>query len=185
MIRASLLLIAIVALFPLRTSPTMAAARTEPSPEAVRNEAAMALIEIPWQQLKYDIVFLPARRGFRAMTFSQEHKIEIYARPDDDSLRLARTIAHELGHAIDLTYNTTKSRKKWKQLRGIDASTPWFGCNRCSDHNTPAGDFAETFALLLFGPDGFSARIAPPPTADQIPELAAFFPKGFIPAEGR
>jgi len=60
------------------------------------------------------------------------------------------------------------------EARGIDPETPWFGCNRCSDFNTPAGDFAETFAFLMLGPGNFSGRIAAAPTAKQIPALKAF-----------
>jgi hypothetical protein len=141
-----------------------------------REEQALALIGFPWQKLQYDIVFLPPRRGFRAMTLSKENRIEIYARPGDDSHHVAYDIAHELGHAIDLTTNTRETRQKWLEVRGIDASTPWFGCDSCSDYNTPAGDFAETFALLLFGAEHFRGRIAPPPTKDQIPAIIPFFP---------
>lgn len=140
-----------------------------------RQQAALALIPFHWQQLKYDIVFLGPRPGIRAMTFSDEHRIEIYARPQDDVRLLAYDIAHELGHAIDMTYNTHETRKRWMQLRGIDPATPWFGCDRCTDFATPAGDFAETFALILFGPKEFRGRIAPPPTAKQIPALVSFF----------
>lgn len=141
-----------------------------------QQQAALALIPFPWQRLKYDIVFLQPRVGFRAMTFPAKHRIEIYARPKDDVHLLAYDIAHELGHAMDVTYNTVETRKKWMELRGIDTATPWFGCDKCSDFSTPAGDFAETFALLLFGPKEFRGRIAPPPAAQQIPFLLPFFP---------
>jgi hypothetical protein len=107
---------------------------------------------------------------------SRTKTIEVYARPADDVQTLASDIAHELGHAIDLTYNTAASRADWKRARGIDPATPWFGCNRCSDYSTPAGDFAETFSLLLLSPGNFRGRIAPRPTAEQIPILKQFFP---------
>jgi hypothetical protein len=100
----------------------------------------------------------------------------VYARPQDDVDLLAFDIAHELGHAIDVTYNTAETRRQWMKARGIDPNTPWFGCNRCSDYKTPSGDFAETFALLLVGPKYFRGRIAPAPTPDQIPGLTRFFP---------
>ena len=141
-----------------------------------RQEAVLALIPFPWQQLKYDIVFMPPRPGVRAMIFSAAHRIEVYARAQDDNRLIAYDIAHELGHAIDLTYNTDEIRKQWMQLRGIDPSTTWFGCDRCSDYSTPAGDFAETFALIVFGPKQFKGRIAAAPTAEQISTLLPFFP---------
>ena len=142
---------------------------------ASRDEAALSLIPFFWQHLHYDIVFLPPQRGVRAMIFPAEHRIEVYARPSDDARRVAYDIAHELGHAIDMTFNTAETRRKWMAVRGIDPATPWFGCSRCTDFNTPAGDFAETFALLLLGPGNFSGRIAPPPTAEQITALRPFF----------
>jgi hypothetical protein len=147
-----------------------------------RPQAALDLIPIAWQQLHYDIVFMPPRPGFRAMTIPSKHRIEVYARREDSVELLAYDIAHELGHAIDLTYNTGETRRQWMESRGIAPGTPWFGCNRCSDYNTPAGDFAETFALLLRGPQFFRSRIAAPPTSDQLPSLLRFFPKDFLPA---
>lgn len=149
------------------------------SPEMMRNTAALALISFPWQVLKYQIVFKDPQTGYRAMTYPRQHRIEIYARPGDDATQLARDIAHELGHAVDVTYNTPKSRKKWMEIRRIDPATPWFACDKCSDFNSPSGDFAETFALLQVGGDSFSGRIAARPTAKDIPLLLSFF--SFLP----
>jgi len=157
--------------------PEAALARPKSIPDPIHYEAALALIHFPWQQLGYEIVFMPPQRGYRAMTFARTHRIEIYVRPGDTAELLAFDIAHELGHVIDLTQNTSDIRAKWMESRGIDPSTPWFGCNRCSDLKTPAGDFAETFALLLFGAKNYSGKIAPAPTKDQIPVLYEFFPK--------
>jgi hypothetical protein len=69
------------------------------------------------------------------------------------------------------------------RLRGINPDTAWFGCDRCSDYNTPAGDFAETFALVLCGPKYFRGRIAGKPTPEQISSIVQFFPKEFLPSE--
>jgi hypothetical protein len=149
--------------------------------EPFHPESALELISIPWQGLGYEIVFMPPRSGFRAMTLPGQHRIEVYARPQDDLDLLAYDIAHEIGHAVDLRYNTAETRRQWMQLRGIDPATAWFGCDRCSDYNTPAGDFAETFALLLRGPKYFRGRIAARPTLEQIPNLTHFFPKDFLP----
>jgi hypothetical protein len=152
-----------------------AAAGTVSASQDPRLQAALALIDFPWKELGYEIVVRPPRRGFRAMTFTRKKRIEIYARPGDDALTLAYDIAHELGHAIDLTHNNKATRKEWMKARGIDPSTPWFGCNRCSDFKTPSGDFAETFSLILLGPEHFKGRIAPRPTSEQIPLLTRFF----------
>jgi hypothetical protein len=150
---------------------------------APRPAVALEMIQVPWQELGYEIVFMPPRPGFRAMTLPAKHRIEVYARPQDDVEMLAFDIAHELGHALDLTYNTAETRRHWMEVRGIDSETAWFGCDRCSDYNTPAGDFAETFALLLRGPKYFRSRIAAPPTSEQAHVLARFFPEGFLPLQ--
>ena len=143
--------------------------RTQSRPEAV-----LGLIHYPWQQLGYEVVFLPARAGFRAMTMSERHRIEIYMRSGDRLRDTAYDVAHELGHAFDLEYNDEDRHSRWCVLRGIDPSTPWFGCNRCPDYDTPAGDFAETFAFLLLGPGNYHSLMAAPPNLDEIPQLAAF-----------
>jgi hypothetical protein len=147
-----------------------------------RPESALDLLQIPWQKLGYQIVFMSPQPGFRAMTLPGKHRIEVYVRPQDDVDLLAYDIAHELGHAIDVTYNTAETRRQWMQARGINPGTAWFGCDRCSDYNTPAGDFAETFALVLCGPKYFRSRIAGKPTAEQIAALVQFFPKEFLPS---
>jgi hypothetical protein len=173
MSRVFAILIVILATFRIGTAePAVNFTR----PALVREKAALALIGFPWQELQYDIFFMAPRLGVRAMTFSREHRIEIYVRPNDDAHLLAYDIAHELGHAFDLMRNTGEIRKKWMEARGIDPATPWFGCSGCSDFNTPAGDFAETFAFFLLGPGHFAGRIAAPPSVEQIPAFASFFP---------
>ena len=151
------------------------------SAEPFRPESALDLIQIPWKQLGYDIVFMPPRPGFRAMTLTGQRRIEVYARPQDDTALLVYDIAHEIGHAIDVTYNTARSRKEWMQARGINSNTQWFGCDRCSDYKTPAGDFAETYAAILCGSKYFRGRIAPLPSAEGMAKLAHFFPKDLLP----
>src|SRR5262245_21692221 len=85
-----------------------------------RPESILASIQIPWQQLGYDIVFKPPQHGYRAMTFPAKHRIEVYQRPEDSLDLLMYDIAHELGHVIDVTYNTEESRKRWMRARGIN-----------------------------------------------------------------
>lgn len=139
-----------------------------------KRQEVLALIHYPWQKLGYEIVFLTPRPGYRAMTISDKKRIEVYVRQGDDVELLAFDVAHELGHAFDLEHNDGKRRNRWRELRGIDPSVPWFGCNRCPDYQTPAGDFAETFALLLLGPTNYHSRVASVPTKEEIPVLAQF-----------
>jgi hypothetical protein len=154
------------------------------APRPFQPESTLEMLQIPYESLGYEIVFMPPRAGYRAMTIPARHRIEVYARPQDDPELLAYDIAHELGHVVDVTYNTAETRKEWMKLRGIDPSTPWFGCNRCSDYSTPAGDFAETFALVLRGPKYYRSKMAPRPTTpEQIRAIAEFFPAELLPGD--
>lgn len=152
-------------------SPT--ATSPDPASERFRKEV-LTLIRFPYKKLGYEIAFMGPRPGYRAMTISDKRRIEIYNRPGDSPLVTAYDLAHELGHAVDLDSNNAERRNRWRELRGIDPEAAWFGCNRCPDYNTPAGDFAETFAFLLLGPGNYHSRMALPPTNDQISALAAF-----------
>jgi hypothetical protein len=139
-----------------------------------RLQTILGLIHYPWQALGYDVVLLGPRPGFRAMTISDRRRIEIYMRNGENPLDIAYDLAHELGHAFDLERNDDVRRARWCVLRGIDPAAPWFGCNRCPDYSTPAGDFAETFAYLLLGPGNYHSRMAPAPTDKEVTELATF-----------
>ncbi len=145
-----------------------------PAFEKDRKQAVLSLIHYPYQELGYSIVFMGSRLGYRAMTLTAKHRIEIYVRPGEGVMNQAFDLAHELGHAFDLKYNTEERRRKWRQLRGIRSSAPWFGCDACPDYSTPAGDFAETFAYLLLGPGNFHSLIAAAPKPDQVEQLAEF-----------
>ncbi len=171
--RAAALLVVILSCFGLTANAS----------EPPRPDAVLSLIPFDWHALNYEIAFLGPRVGIRAMTFPSKHKIEVYVRSGDDPHLIAFDIAHELGHAIDFTYNTAESRKNWMAARGIDSSAPWFGCNQCSDFDTPAGDFAETFALLVYGPEYFRGRIASAPQQDKLQSLRRFFPAGIFQAD--
>jgi len=145
-----------------------------PAFEQDRKQAVFALIHYPYQELGYSIVFMGSRLGYRAMTLTAKHRIEIYVRQGEGVMNQAFDLAHELGHAFDLKYNTEERRRKWRQLRGIRSSAAWFGCDACPDYSTPAGDFAETFAYLLLGPGNFHSLIAAAPKPDQVEQLAEF-----------
>ncbi len=158
---------------PVVTNPPVSA-ELETEWALSKKQQALALIHYPWQKLGYEIVFLGPRTGYRAMTISDRKRIEVYVRPGDDLELLAFDLAHEIGHAFDLERNNGTRRNHWRELRGISESVPWFGCNRCPDYQTPAGDFAETFALLLLGPENYHSRIALAPTPEEMPDLADF-----------
>ena len=144
--------------------------------EARRPPDVLAGLSYPWQKLGYSVTFLPARRGVLGATYLEDRRIEIYVRPDQTPLQLAHVIGHELGHAVDATYGTPERRKEWMRLRGIDPTLEWWGCLGCRDYATPAGDFAEVFALWLAGPgSGFNGRLVGPPLQEDMHLLTRFF----------
>lgn len=155
--------------------PTPAAPPTPP-PEVVGGPEVLAGLDYPWQRLGFSISFLPARRGILGATLIDERRIEIYVRPGQSRRQLAHVIAHELGHAVDLTYGNDQRREEWKRVRGIDPALDWWGCFGCTDYATPAGDFAEVFAYWLAGPEsGFSGRLVGPPLLADMHLLQPFF----------
>jgi hypothetical protein len=140
-----------------------------------RAAAVLAQIDYPWEELGFELRFLPPRDGIRGMTFPDRRRIELYVRLSDPLARTAHDLAHEIGHAVDLTVMDRSRRGEWAERRGYDRSTPWWPCPRCEDRGTGAGDYAEVFALWQVGGRYFSSQLAPAPSADELAELVAYF----------
>jgi hypothetical protein len=153
-------------------NPTAAA----PAPTlAQRGAEALALIHYPWEQTGYSIVFSGARPGMLGLTSNVTHTITIYVRDTQSSSAIARIIAHELGHAVDLRFTTDAERDRYRAIRGL-GSVAWYpDCLQCSDYGYPAGDFAEVFASWLLGPGRFASLIGAPPTAGELAQLSPIF----------
>ncbi len=162
------------------TSRARAASRSRageyrPGWEARRGYTALALISYPWRDLGWDISFHEARPGLLGLAYEPEKHIYIFVRRNQSLRALAFTIAHEIGHAYDFTNSTRESHNRWLELRGIDRMTRWSGCNGCSDFETPAGDFAEVFAVWQVGPVDFRSRMAPLPEGERLRVLSQEF----------
>lgn len=142
--------------------------------EQRRGLAALARIGFDPGTLGYEIRFLPARPGYYGMTYPQERRIDIWVRPDQSLELLAHVAAHELGHAVDLTWNDDARRAEYLELRGL-GSRSWFTCDGCTDFSTPAGDFAEVFAAWAVGDTDFRSTLGPPPSPDEYEQLVRFF----------
>lgn len=140
-----------------------------------KGQAALARIAYPWRDLGFEVVFRPGRRGYLGTTFVADRRIEVYVRTCQTVASVANVTGHELGHAVDVTYNTEARRDAWARARGFDPAAPWFGCSGCTDYETGAGDFAESFAWLKAPRAEFMSRMAPAPTDDQAPRLEPFF----------
>ncbi len=158
---------------PLLPPPAHSTPPTPPPPPV--GAAALAQITYPWQQLGYQIVFLGPRSDLMGQTIFDAHRIEIYLRSGESQQMVAHVIAHEIGHAADVAYNTPDRRQQWLNLRGASPSQPWFGCSSCDDFSSPAGDYAETFSFWQIGPNADFSHLAPPPSPDQLNQLIPLF----------
>lgn len=97
---------------------------------------------------EWEVVFLGPKQGFRGLTFTHEKRIELYVRPSDTSGFVASVLAHELGHAYDLTYLDDGFRRSWMDARGLDQ---WWVGSGLTDFQAGQGDFAEAFAFAVAG----------------------------------
>lgn len=145
------------------------------SPED-REMAAQALgsIVYDWRNSLpgWEIRFLDSRAGYRGLTYPDEKVIEVYVRNGDTAHSLAHVVAHEMGHAVDVTWFSDSDRAAWMRVRGFGSGTTWFVDNGGSDFASGAGDFAESFAWWQVGSPGWFGELAPPPDAGQLVALA-------------
>jgi hypothetical protein len=119
----------------------------------------------------WSIAFLPERAGLRGLTIVDDRRIEIFVRDNDTPQTLARIVAHELGHAVDVELNSHADRERWRAARRVGPEVSWWPGNGESDFDTLAGDFAEAVATLLTGSVSQS-RVAPPPGPAELALLS-------------
>lgn len=124
---------------------------------------ALDRIRYPWRSELpgWTIRFLDPRDQASGYTWSASKRIEVFVSADDDADRVARVLAHELGHAVDVTLNDADQRRGWLIERGAPVETAWWPGSGRPDFETGAGDFAEVFAAWQVGPDDFKSRINP------------------------
>jgi hypothetical protein len=123
---------------------------------------ALALVNFPWHDLGYEIVFAPAQPGVRAQTDVVAHRITVFLAKGDAAHRVAHDIGHELGHAYDARYLSEADRAAYLVVRGKPKAN-WFPGTKFSDYDTGAGDFAEVFASCHAASPEFRSRLAPRP----------------------
>ena len=140
----------------------------------VVGQAALAQIGFPWQSKLpgWTIEFLPGRSGLLGGTWTYEKRIEIYVRDYQDVDEVAFTLAHELGHAVDVTMLSDADRETWRQTRAFsDPNAPWWVASGATDFSSGAGDWAESFAVWQIG--GWShSKLAGQPSNSQLAVLA-------------
>lgn len=137
-----------------------------------RGRAALAALGYPTERLGYAIVFRPYVGRELGRADGRTRTITLYVKPGQSERVLRITLAHEIGHVVDYLTSTDASRAAYLRARGL-APQRWFPCTGCSDYASPAGDFAEVFALWLAGPGDFRSRLAGPPPRAQLAQLGA------------
>jgi hypothetical protein len=151
-----------------------------PAWQTKRATRAMATLRDNGQRSGVSVSFLGAKTGYLGLTYPERHHVDVFVRScSAESFTLLRHVmSHEMGHAYDAAHMTPALREAYKAMRGIPASTPWFGCNYCTDFATPAGDFAETYSQWQRGTFDSRTKIAPMPDATQLAAIAAAFFEG-------
>ena len=145
-------------------------------------QAALEMIDYPFETLGWDISFLPGRSGYLGLAIGPKRRIEIYVRSTHSVTDVAHTLAHEIGHAVDLTYGTRYRRREYLRLRGFSPDARWFGCDECTDYATPAGDFAEVFEYWLLGGGDFRSQLASAPDSGGLALMSHLFVAPYQPS---
>lgn len=120
--------------------------------------------------------FLVYAATYQGLADSGKQVVTIWVRKTDTVAKLRITEAHELGHVLDYTTLDPPGRQKYLSLRGrSDCRDAWYPANGTTDFASPAGDFAEVYALYRGGAGDFRSTFAPQPTSAQLHEIASLF----------
>jgi hypothetical protein len=153
-----------------KVDPDGTAGGTQITKTATKQEArglrALDLVSFDWKSALpgWRFRFLAARKGYLAITFREERRIDVYVRMDRSEPAIAHDIAHELGHAVDVTYLNDEDRQEILQIRRLPPATAWWA-------QTGAGDFAETFAMMFAPRVKFYSELGDEPTADELQKI--------------
>ena len=120
----------------------------------------------------WTIEFKPSRSGVLGYTYTNEKRIEVYVRDSMTETLLTHVIAHELGHAVDVTLNSGAERRQWLASREFGDADWWPAEGGVSDFHSGAGDFAEGFAAWQVGISSYRSKLGPAPNSEQLELIA-------------
>ncbi len=161
---------------PADPPPAAAPDTTRPSSSGDRVEQALALITYDWRNELpgWTLEISGARRGLLGLTTTAKRSIEIFVRPSMSVDELAHVIAHEIGHAVDLTHLDADKRREFQVIRGRTPRSPWWAADAQTDVAANAGDWAEAFAYTFTAGRGrWASQLGSPPTDAQQAALRA------------
>jgi hypothetical protein len=138
-------------------------------------DRAESLVTFDWRDALpgWTIQFTGPRAGMRGATFPAQKVVQVYVRSGESAADLAHAFAHELGHAVDVTYMNDQVRAEFNQARGRPATFGWWVAPGADDFASGAGDWAECFAWTMTnGVGGFYSKLGPPPNASVMALIA-------------
>lgn len=137
-----------------------------------RGQAALDRISYPWEQALdgWTISFNGPRSDISGWIDFGERTIYLYVRSSHSDTQLAHVMAHEIGHAVDFLKVTPSEKSRWLEQRGISPQS-WYPSAGSNDFSSPAGDFAEAFAVWQVG-GAYQATIGTSPTQADFDLLA-------------
>lgn len=152
------------------TADSLATVDFGPARIAGLSRSAMEFVTFDWHKLlpEWTVSFVPGDGDVAGYTWSKEERIEIFVREDSTPEFLYRVLAHELGHAVDVSLNSGDDRRAWLEARDI-ADAPWWPGSGKADFETGAGDFAESFAVWMTGQTtDFRSELGSAPDTKQL-----------------
>lgn len=137
-----------------------------------RGLAALEGIAFPWRSelAGWTVIFRQSNPNVSALTHFRRREIEVFVSPRHSDAQLRHVVAHEIGHVVDFQQLTLAERQQWRDSRGIDDRS-WYPSNGTNDFSSPAGDFAEAFAVWQAG-GHYQAQLAGPVSDEQMELLA-------------
>lgn len=148
---------------------------SDPVAAAIGAEAE-TFISYPWHDLLvgWNVAYLDSDGSIGGNTNLPTRTITVYTPADGDPAYVAEVLAHELGHALDVTFLDEGARQQWLAARGVSDS-PWWPTDGPADFHVGAGDFAEAVAAVLTGSPSDST-LAGPFTAEQLALAESMLP---------